>query len=252
MVVFEENKDYGSILDSASAPYINGLIRQCGLATNYDSVAHPSLPNYMSITSGRSFAAAPWSGDCSPATPGCTTTAASVFSETTSWRSYSESMPADCDRSGRGEYAPRHNPAVYYANLTDCPTNDVPLTGFAADVASGNLPTITTVTPNLVDDMHDGSIQQGDTWLADHLGPVFSAPDYRSGDLAVVIVWDESGSGGSGSANRVPLLVLSRGTPAGQRVGASLDDFDLAATIADIAGEPPLGSGASFRAAFGL
>src|SRR5262249_57154580 len=48
-----ENHDYKEIVGSADAPYINSLIAQGGLATNYfDSGTHPSLPNYLYLISG--------------------------------------------------------------------------------------------------------------------------------------------------------------------------------------------------------
>ena len=37
-----------------------------------------------------------------------------IFGQGETVRSYEESMPSNCDRSDSGEYAVRHNPAVYY------------------------------------------------------------------------------------------------------------------------------------------
>src|SRR5947208_12922884 len=47
-----ENKSYPSIIGSSSAPYINSLAQQYGLATNFYAIRHPSLPNYLALTSG--------------------------------------------------------------------------------------------------------------------------------------------------------------------------------------------------------
>ncbi len=46
-----ENVGY-PIVGSSSAPYFNELANECGLATNYLAVSHPSLPNYIALTSG--------------------------------------------------------------------------------------------------------------------------------------------------------------------------------------------------------
>ena len=43
--------------------------------------------------------------------------------------------------------------------------------------------------------MHDGTIAQGDTWLARHLPAILASSEYRSGTTAVFVTWDE-GSGG--------------------------------------------------------
>src|SRR6202035_4095598 len=45
--IWMENHSYEEIIGSAEAPYINSLAAQCGLATNYHNVSHPSLPNYI-------------------------------------------------------------------------------------------------------------------------------------------------------------------------------------------------------------
>ncbi|MGE5435508.1 MAG: phosphoesterase, partial [Candidatus Doudnabacteria bacterium] len=50
-IVFE-NKQYSQIIGSPNAPYINKVANQCGLATNFYAEAHPSLPNYIAMTSG--------------------------------------------------------------------------------------------------------------------------------------------------------------------------------------------------------
>ena len=51
-VVIMENHGYDEIIGSADAPYLNQLATQCGVAANYTSVAHPSLPNYLALTGG--------------------------------------------------------------------------------------------------------------------------------------------------------------------------------------------------------
>ena len=48
-----ENHGYGQVIGSSSAPFENQLAAQCGLATNYHAVTHPSLPNYIAATSRR-------------------------------------------------------------------------------------------------------------------------------------------------------------------------------------------------------
>ena len=50
--------------------------------------------------------------DCSPGA-GCQSSGESIFSQTP-WRAYAESMPGPCAQENQGDYAPRHNPAVYF------------------------------------------------------------------------------------------------------------------------------------------
>jgi len=50
-VIFE-NESYDTIVGNSAMPYLNSLIAQGGLATNYFANAHPSLPNYFMLTLG--------------------------------------------------------------------------------------------------------------------------------------------------------------------------------------------------------
>lgn len=71
--IFFENHSYSTVIGSSDAPYINSVADECGLATNYHNVTHPSLPNYISATSGLDLASLdPFTGDCDP-TGNCTT-----------------------------------------------------------------------------------------------------------------------------------------------------------------------------------
>src|SRR5215468_5159749 len=48
--IMMENHSFGDIIgNTAQAPYINTLAGECGLATNYHNISHPSLPNYVAM-----------------------------------------------------------------------------------------------------------------------------------------------------------------------------------------------------------
>jgi len=51
-VIVMENKAYSKIVRSANAPYINSVIPQGQLFTNYFAVINGSLHNYLAMTSG--------------------------------------------------------------------------------------------------------------------------------------------------------------------------------------------------------
>jgi hypothetical protein len=100
-------------------------------------------------------------------------------------------MPSNCHRTNSGEYAVRHNPPPYYTKLPGCPRNDVPYPRLAADLAGNRLPAFSFITPNLIDDMHDGTITDGNRWLAANLPLILRSRQYRSGSTIVMITWDE-------------------------------------------------------------
>jgi len=78
-----------SIVGSSDAPYFNELASRCGLATNDDAVSHPSLPNYIALTSGSTQGI---TDDDEPSSHPLKSP--SIFSELGSnWRALVESMP---------------------------------------------------------------------------------------------------------------------------------------------------------------
>jgi hypothetical protein len=261
--VWMENHSYSSIIRSPQAPYINGLAAHCGLATNYHNISHPSLPNYIAGTSGLSVSAVQkFASDCSPSVS-CSTTAMSIFGQGESWKAYAESMPTSCAKADSGEYAVRHNPAVYYTKLAGCTTNDVPYSHLASDLAANRLPAFSFVTPNLIDDMHDGTVSQGDGWLSKNLPIIFNSNEYRAGSVAVVVTWDEGEGGISTNCPtnvtdvgcHVATIVASPTTTAGAKSSSLYNHWSLLRTSEQLLGLPLLGQAAaatSMSGPFGL
>ena len=254
--IWMENHSYTDIIGNTSqAPYINTLATSCGLASNYHNVSHPSLPNYLGATSGLTGSQLPALSytDCNPS-PICHTSAASIFGQGETWKAYQESMPSNCDTYNSGEYAARHNPPAFYTTLSGCASRDVPYTQLGTDLASNSLPAFSFITPNLIDDMHDGTIAQGDTWLAHNLPVILNSPEYHAGTTAVFITWDE-GSGGypvedcdsntTDGSCRVPTIVVSPSTPAGTSSGTFFNHYSLLGTTEQLLGLPKLDQAAS-------
>ncbi len=235
-----ENVGYG-VVGSSNAPYLNHLIAQCGLATNYHGTTHPSLPNYIALTSG---SAQGISDDNDPASHPLAVP--SIFSQLNGkWRSYVESMPTPCDQVSGGEYAAKHNPAAYFTNLKGtCARNDVSLPPHPSFVQP-----FTFVTPNLCHDMHDCSVAVGDSWMRAFVPKVLSSPQYRSGRLVLAITFDENTSG---STNRVPTIVIAPSVPPGLKVGSYLDHYSLLRTTEQLLGLPFLAQAKRARTMVGL
>jgi len=250
--IMMENHSYGNIIGSSQAPYLNSVATECGLATNYHNISHPSLPNYIAATSGLPLASlTPFDPDCSPSRK-CSTPAPSIFGQV-SWKAYEESMPKNCAPKNSGEYAVRHNPPPYYTTLTGCPTDDVPYTQLASDLSSGTLPAFSFITPNLIDDMHDGTIAQGDSWLSSNLPTILNSSEYTSGSTVVMITWDEGEGGTSNDCAtnttdigcHVATLVISPSTGAGTQSATLFNHYSLLGSTEQLLGVPELGQAGS-------
>ena len=250
-----ENHSYSTIIGSPQAPYLNSLATECGLATNYHNITHKSLANYVGATSGLGYSAlAKFTGDCSPL-PGCTTTAPSIFSQGETWRAYQESMPSNCGTKNSGEYVVHHNPPPYFSTLAGCGTQDVPYTQLAHDLAAGTLPAFSFITPNLLDDMHTGTIAEGDKWLAVHLPAILGSHEYTSGSTVVFITWDEGHHGTVGEqcvtnktdeSCHVATIVISPSTKPGTMSATPFNHYSLLGTAEQLLGLPALGRAAAF------
>lgn len=234
VVVLMENRGAGEVYGSPQAPYINHLGAQCGVATGYTGVSHPSLPNYIAITSGSTQGI---SDDDNPSSHHLT--APSVFSLLGSgWRSLEESMPSPCFQTSSGEYAVRHNPAAYYVNISaQCRTQDVPMDAAAPDISAR----YTFITPNVCHDGHDCSTATADRWLSVEMPLLLDSPPYRSGSTVVFVTWDENDSGGS----LVPMYVIAPSVRPGTRSAAAFNHYSLLRTTEDLLGLTPLLAGAA-------
>jgi phosphatidylinositol-3-phosphatase len=243
--VVMENKPYSAIIGSSNAPYINQLRSQCGSASQFFAETHPSLPNYIAMTSGSPQGITDDSGPSAHPL-----NVPSIFSQvgSTGWRSLEESMPSNCLLSNSGQYAVRHNPAAYYTNIrTACASRDVPL-GATPDVSAR----FTFVTPNLCNDMHDCSVKTGDTWLSTFLPKVFSSSAYQGGRTAVFLTWDEDDHSQS---NRIATLVIAPSVRPGTTSSTHFTHYSMLRTTEQLLGLGFLGnaaSAASMRGAFNL
>ncbi|MBE1608058.1 alkaline phosphatase family protein [Actinopolymorpha pittospori] len=247
--ILMENKSYFQVIGSPEAPYINKLARQCGLAANYWAIAHPSLPNYIALTSGGAQGV---TDDASPSRHRLDVP--SIFSQVgVDWRSLNESMRTNCQQTNDALYAVRHNPAAYYTNIRHvCATRDVPLTAHPELDAR-----FTFVTPNICHDMHSvcpgsrSELRTGDAFLSRIVPKLVDSPEYRSGRTAIFLTWDEGGSG----PNHVVTEVIAPTVVPGTRSHVRFTHYSLLHTTEELLGVPYLGKAGtapSMRDAFGL
>ncbi|MGH3166201.1 MAG: alkaline phosphatase family protein, partial [Trebonia sp.] len=104
----------------------------------------------------------------------------------------------------------------------------------AGDVRAGTLPDIGLITPNLLHDGHDGTLAQADAWLRAWVPVLMSGSDWRSGRLAVVVVFDEGES-----TEQVPFVLLAPGL-SGRKISESVNQYALTRLIDTVIGAPPL------------
>jgi acid phosphatase len=175
-------------------PYLNGLINQYGLASNYFANGHPSIPDYFMLTTGQTLtlidALTPQSFPVS-----ADNVVRELIAAGKTWKSYAEDLPNVGYTGGdTGNYAVRHNPLAY---MTDVQNNSaevknlVPFTQFSADLPTANLPEYSFIVPNLCNDAHDCPLATADAWLKTNIDPVIQSPVFQKDGL-LIIVFDEA------------------------------------------------------------
>jgi phospholipase C len=136
-----------------------------------------------------------------------------------SWKSYQESISGTmCPLTGNGLYAPKHNPMVFFDDVTNnnnpnsayCIAHVRPYSELTTELRQNTEARYNFITPNICNDMHDScaplndAVKQGDTWLAQNIPAILNSQAYKNGGI-VFITWDE-GEGGDGP---IGMIVLS-------------------------------------------
>jgi hypothetical protein len=256
VVVIEENHSLAQVIGSSSAPYINSLAANGSSFTNMFAITHPSQPNYLHFFSGASQGV---TGDGVPSTfpfgAGSSNLGGALLNARKTFTGYSESMPYEgfndatfTTVANQNQYVRKHNPWVNWQS--DSPTGfqlpqstNQPFTSFPTDFST--LPNLSIVVPNEQNDMHDGSVAQGDAWLQTNLGAY--ATWAKANNSLLIVTFDEDESA---SRNRIPTVFYGANVQTGQNT-ATWTLHNLLRTIEDTYGTTHSGAAAKVRPIIG-
>ena len=248
IIVVAENEEYTSVIgNKGQAPYENYLASKYALASEYFAVTHPSLPNYIALVAGSYFGI---SSDCTPSQ--CSVNQNSIVTllnkKGYSWKEYAESMQGNCSQtpSSDGLYYPKHNPFVYFSDITGnegsgntsayCKAHIVPLSQFYLDLAANNIPNYVFITPNMCNDGHDCSVANFDAWLSDFAPKLMNSSVFST--TILFIVYDEGksnlGIDGTLGGGQVLCLAISPFAKTGYVSRVEYNHYSILATIESI------------------
>jgi hypothetical protein len=227
-LILMENHNWSDIQGSSSAPYLNQqILPMASHAEQYFNPPnlHPSEPNYIWLEAGSNLGI---TTDGLPSSNHRSTTAHLVTQLENAgipWKSYQEGISGQsCPLSNSGLYAPKHNPMVFFDDVTAnnsfsssrCIAHVRPLSELASDLAADRVTGYNFVTPNLCNDMHNSSgcatsdsIRNGDDWLSANIPALLSSAAYNRGGV-ILITWDES-EGGDFPIGMIVVSPLARG-----------------------------------------
>lgn len=236
VIVVEENHSSINVIGSKSAPFMNQLGANGALMTRSYAETHPSEPNYLALFSGSTLGL---TSDACPVNAGAAPNIASeLLAAGYTFAGFSEDLPeVGSPACAAGKYARKHVP---WANFTNVPaTTSLPFSMFNSRSDYASLPTVSFVIPNLDNDMHDGTIEQADSWLAANLAQY--ANWAVANNSLLIVTWDEDDNGPN---NRIPTMIYG----AHVRPGAYsevISHYNVLSTIEQIYGLPKTGLAAN-------
>lgn len=230
VVVVEENHSDFEIYDNPSAPYINSLAKQGVSFPHAYATSRPSQPNYFNLFAGSNLGI---NSNACPLAFSNDNLGSNLIKAGYTFKGYSDGLPkvgyTGCVYK---KYARKHSPWASFKNI---PSNlNVPFSQFPKSNFS-QLPTVSFITPDLDNDMHDGSISRGDTWLKENLD------DYvqwaKKNNSLLILTWDE----GSWFSNHIPTIFVGEMVKPGVRPKMPINHFNMLRTIEEMYGLPYLG-----------
>lgn len=233
VIVLEENHGVGSVLGSPSAPFINQLAAENANFTQSFAETHPSQPNYLALFSGATQGI---TDDSCPHTFSTPNLGQQLIDAGVGFTGYSETLPsAGFTGCGSGKYARKHNPWVNWPSVPA--SANQPFTAFPSDYST--LPAVSFVIPNLDNDMHDGTVAQGDSWLQSRLGGYI---DWAKTHNSLFILSFDEDEGGA--TNQIPTIF------AGERVvlgsySERINHYNVLRTVQDAYGLAPTANSAN-------
>jgi hypothetical protein len=249
VVIVMENKEAGDVVGAPGSTYVTALARRYAIAARSYAIRHPSLPNYLALTSGSTQGI---SSDCT----GCHVAARNIVDQveaaSLSWRAYMEDLPAPCSHMAQaGNYAKKHDPFMYYDDVAGNPRRCRNVVGFgrlASDLRRGALPAYSFISPNLCNDTHDCDVSTGDRFLAGLVPRVLREIGPHG---FVVLTWDEGtsdeGCCADAHGGRITTIVAGPDVRRHARSARPVDHYGVLRTIEDAFGLQPLGGAARRR-----
>ena len=249
ILVIEENRSFSTVYHN-QMPWLSALGDKYGIATNYVSDEKGSLLDYLWLSSGSN--AARFGCDGSQCTHSITD--GNIFRELNkagmSWNVYADSLPNRgfmCMFAGN--YAKRHNPAVWYSDVINSPTqqqNILPFTQFSVDLAAGDLADYSIIVPDLEDDAHNGTPQKADQWLKTNIAPLVASKYFQNDGKSVMFITFDNGD--NDDQGQVFTAVVGRSVIPGVKVNTRFRHENTLRTIMQLLGLKNY-SGASASAA---
>jgi len=234
MIVILENKDYQDVMD---LPFMSKLAREGANLIRFFAETHPSLPNYIALTSGSLHGLNSNSGEIIDVSH----IGDLLEAKRMTWQVYAEGFPGDCFTGAKkGNYVRRHVPFLSYRNVVSDPARCnkiVEASQLRTDIQKGGLPDYALFIPDIKNSGHDTNLKHVDQWLARTFSPLIQNAQFMK-DMLLVVTFDE---GSSSKDNHIYTILLGDSVRAGSVSSVTYNHYSLLRTIEDAFGLGTLG-----------
>lgn len=179
-----ENQNYTSIIGNPNMPYLNSLLDQGALLTNFYANFHPSQPNYFALTTAQSFYTKE-----GPIPTGTSHVVNALATKNKTWKGYYADVTT---HEAVFRYFPEiwQNPAQLAKIVPIFPN-------FMRDVTTGSLPSYSIIhdLPQINGhDCTDGGLCMGpvDDRLRDTIAPYLKDPSFVANNDLLIVMFDEA------------------------------------------------------------
>lgn len=179
-----ENQNYTSIIGNPYMPYLNSLVGQGALLTNYYANFHPSQPDYFALTTGQSFYTKE-----GPLPPGTKHIVSALATKNKTWKGYYTDLTT---HEAVFRYFPEiwQNPAELAKIVPIFPD-------FMRDVTAGSLPSWSIIhdLPEINGhDCPDAGVCMGpvDARLRETIDPYLNHPSFVANNDLLIVMFDEA------------------------------------------------------------
>ncbi|KAI0029682.1 phosphoesterase family-domain-containing protein [Vararia minispora EC-137] len=225
--IWLENTDF-SVANSTAE--FRSLAERGILLSQYFALTHPSQPNYAATIAGSFFGIA---DDSVHDIPSNVSTMVDVLEHGgISWAAYMENLPADGFNGasfssvnyvtpGAADYPfymRKHNPPILFDSVLKNPSRLARVRNFndfAVDATAGALPQWLFVTPNMVNDAHDTTIDFAANWLQFWLEPLLEDERFNNERTLILLTFDENES--QNQNNNIFGLLLGGAVPSSMK-----------------------------------
>jgi phosphatidylinositol-3-phosphatase len=245
-IIIFENQRYENVIGNSAMPFLNGLVPQGGLATQYFANTHPSIGNYFMLTTG----AIESNNDAFAGTVSDDNIVRQLAAATKTWKGYFQSIPsAGYLGSDRYPYIRHHNPFSFFTDLQSNAAqaaNIMPLDQLAADESAGSFPNFMFIVPDNEHNAHDcpggpsstctltDRLAAVDAFLAAQVPGLLNNATFKQNGV-LVIVFDEADAADLRNVGgHVPAIILGATVKVGFQSTTMYQHQNLLRQISDM------------------